>query len=199
MILLVDVETSDLLQPDLELSDQAQPWVVQMAAELIGIDGESLAFMKTGIRAEGRKIRPGAEAVHGITSRQAAKTGMSEVTALGFLIQLANQARYVVGYGLKFDRDVIASVLLRAGKSARMWLREGLEFVDLIVPAAAVCKLPTEHHSLTHRWAQLHTACEIILGEPAEAEGEQHDSWTDCQRAKRLFIEIRKRGFLEIA
>jgi hypothetical protein len=197
MILYTDVEASGLLVRELPLDHEGQPWAVTVSAELCDINDNVLAHFSTPIRAEGRKITSGATRVHGISSSVAGRSGVPEISALGMLCHLASEARYVVGWGIEFDRKVIESVLMRRKKDTRLWTRPNLEFVDTMKAAAHVCKIPSEHESGGYKWPTLDEGCEIMLGEPRR-EG-THNSWDDLQRAKRCTRHLRNLNILEIA
>lgn len=78
-----------------------------------------------------------------------------------------------------------------------MLIRAGLTVVDLIGPAAAHCKIASEHDSGSYRWPSLDVACQQILGEPPR-EG-VHNALSDAQRARRLFHALRNLQLIEAA
>lgn len=200
MFLFVSIRTSGLIKKNLPLEDASQPWVVSVAAELTSGEGAQIASINTGIRAGDRKVSDGAQKIHGISSQLASRTGVSELAALGVLCgreSLASQARYVVGHGLDFDRDVITSVLARNGRDAKTWTRPGLQFVDTMTAAAPFCKLTSEHESGSYRWPSLDDACRILIGE--EPRSGAHDAWNDLRRCKALFFWLRERGAFDLA
>jgi len=123
MILFFDTETSDLWKKSLAVDDPGQPWPVTVAAMLTDDDGNpGDQFFSLRIRSDGRLIRDGAAAVHGITTEEAAKTGINESLALMTLCGLVKQARVVVAHNLDFDRDIIVSAITRATERADEWL-----------------------------------------------------------------------------
>lgn len=198
-LLFVDCETSGLFKKNLPMESDQQPWCVSIAAELTDDKGRQLASINTGIRANGRRIDPKASAVHGVSSALAGRTGVSELAALGVLCgreSLASQARYAIGHGISFDRDVITSVLARNGRDATTWVRPGLTFVDTMTTAAPFCKLPSDHESGSYKWPSLDEACETLLNEPPRSG--HHNAWEDIQRCKLLFFWLRSRGALEM-
>jgi hypothetical protein len=199
MYLFVDCETSGLLKKNLPLDDANQPWVVSLAAQLCDTAGNELAAIRTGIRANGRAIAGDASAVHGISSRKAAYTGVAEKSALRLLCgkeSFVSQARYVVGHGLQFDKDVITGLILRNGWDASVWTRPGVEFCCTMMAAAPFCKLKSEHESGSYRWPSLDDACQILLG--MEPRIGAHDAWDDLQRCKLLFSHLRDRGAFDL-
>ena len=194
--LYIDLESSDLLHRDLPLDHPSQPWAISIAAELVMDDGRSW-FMHLPIRSEGRPIAAGAEAVHGVSTRQAASVGVNEIPVLGTLCGLAENASCVVGHGIPFDRDVVTSLLMRKGKNTRMWTMAGLEFVDTMTAAAPLCRLPGASDSGEFKWPSLDEACSILLGmEPREGP---HSAWEDLQRTRRLHEHLVRERVLEIA
>lgn len=199
MHLFVDCESSGLFKKHLPLDSDQQPWIVSIAAELCDDVGRQIACIRSGIRANGRKITDGAQKVHGVSSALASRTGVSELAALGVLCgreSFASQARYVIGHGLSFDRDIITSVLARNGRDATTWVRPGLQFVDTMLAATPFCKIPSDHEAGGYKWPSLDEASDILLSEPPR-EG-PHDPWDDIQRAKLLFFWLKSHGALEI-
>ncbi|MDB5584842.1 MAG: hypothetical protein JWR80_10018 [Bradyrhizobium sp.] len=199
MLLFIDVETSGLIKRNVPLDSDQQPWVISLAAELTDDSGRQLACINTGIRAGGRKITPGAQQVHGVSSAQASRSGVSELAALGVLCgreSFASQARYVIGHGVSFDRDIITSVLARNGRDATTWVRPGLQFVDTMLASTPFCKIPSDHEAGSYKWPSLDQACELLLNEPPRTG--PHNAFDDLQRCKLLFFWLRSRGALEI-
>lgn len=195
-ILFVDCETSDLLKRDLALDDLSQPWCVSIAA-VLAVPGRPDQEINLPIRAEGRKIRAGAEAVHGVSSREAAKHGVPEVAVLAVLCWLAAQAECVVGHGIGFDRDVVTSVLMRRGKDSRLWTRPGLTFHDTMKLATPFCRIPSVFDDGGFKWPSLDEACSILLGEPPRAG--EHSAKDDLQRTRRLWAWLCDHNAVETA
>lgn len=196
MLLFIDTETSDLVKRDVPLHDPSQPWCVSLAAELCDNDGTSRDFIFTRIRSDGRMIRDGAKAVHGITSSQAGRDGVSETAALGVLIGFAAQASTVVGHGVDFDRQIIEGLLIRRGKDTRMWVRPGLTFIDTMIAATPVCKLSSGRSDGQFKWPSLDECCEAILHEQPRTG--HHSAWDDLLRTKRLYFALMHLGVMEM-
>jgi DNA polymerase III epsilon subunit-like protein len=194
--LALDLESSGLPPPGVEKGSPQYPWACQIGCILFDLEGNDHAVLETIIRPDGRKMQPAAIAVHGISDQDAAILGVNELAAYALLCHLAAKAQWLVGFHVKFDRDIVESALIRLGRDARMLVRPGLEVIDLVQPAAAVCKLPTDHESGSYRWPNLDAACETILGE-APRQG-RHGALDDTGRAKRLFLELRKQNVIEL-
>jgi len=195
MILIFACATSDVLRTDLPLDDPGQPWICEIAAELVDADGNPLASFWSPINSEGRKIKDGAAEVHGITSRDAAKHGVSEIAALGVLIGMANQAKVAVSFN-DHARKVVASILIRNRKSVEKWMRPGLCFPELREAVRAACKIPSETEDGQYRQPKIDEACSILLSEPSrEGPKSAHD---DVQRVRRLFFELKRQNLIEV-
>lgn len=197
MILALDVETSGLVPRGVEIGDAQFPWPTQIGAVLFRDDGTDRALFSSLVRADGRKITAGASNVHGITNRQAATEGVSQIAAMAVVCGFAAQAKYLIGFNAGFDRSICESALIRLGKDTRMLCRPGLEVIDLMTSATALCKIPSEHETGGFRWPSLDVACQTILGDPPR-EG-PHDALQDATRAKRLFLALRDLGMIEVA
>lgn len=197
MILALDVETSGLIPKGIPKGDPAWPFIVQVGAILFDLDGTEHAVFGSKVRSDGRAISPGAEKVHGITTRAASRQGVSELIALAVVSGFAAQCSIITAFNAPFDISIIESSLIRLGKSTKMIVRHGIEIVDLIPPAAQLCKLPSEHESGSYRWPSLDAACASILGEPNRIG--PHVALHDAGRAKRLFLALRERKLLDAA
>lgn len=195
MILVFACATSDLLRTDLPLDDPSQPWICEIAAELVDAQGNLLASFWTPINSEGRKIKDGAAEHHGITSRDAAKQGVSEIAALGVLIGMANQAKVAVSFN-DHARNVVSAVLMRNRKSVEKWMRPRLCFPDMREAVRAACKIPSETEDGQYRLPKLDEACSLLLGEePREGRKTAHD---DVARVRRLFLELKRQNLIEV-
>jgi len=204
MYLFIDCETSGLLLDDVPLGDDAQPWIVQVAWAHVDAMERPLSRASLLIKAEGRKIKPGAEDVHGISAKLCEQNGFFERHMLAQLAQAAGMSQAIISYG-DFDARVVESLLyrlerrnnLRRGAFRDRWRRPGLEFVNVMAPAAQqACKLPSKvDWSTEYAWPKLDTAAEIILG--IKREGVIHDAWEDLTLLKRLYFELKRRGHFD--
>lgn len=197
MILAIDVESSNLPPKGIEPGDAQFPWCVSVGAVLFDFDGRNKSVFYSPIRADGRSIATGASAVHGISSKDAGKSGVPEIVALGTICAMASEARYLTGYNAGFDRSILESTLIRLGKDTRKLMRPGLTLIDLMKPSTAFCKIPSERDSGEYRWPKLDAAIVSVLDEmPREG---QHNALEDALLAKRLFLSLYARGALDIA
>lgn len=210
MILVLGVATTKLLQSDLPLDDRSQPWLVDVAAELMSMDGRTTDLIKRAVRLpKDTSIQVGAQDVHKISTRTARRSGASQRSIAYLLIELLNEARYVVSYS-GMTAHVITSVIMRvAGNDAEQWLanwhRPGVEWIDLRTPATQICKLPYDPPNALggYRWPARAEAAAEILG-PAVCKGFEVEetyansaAWTNYKIDKSLFLAMRSRGMIE--
>ena len=92
MILALDVESSNLPAKGMAIDHPQYPWPMQVGAILFGFDGRDHAIFSTRIRADGRGVSDGAKAVHGISARDAGRSGIPEVVALSVICHFAVMA-----------------------------------------------------------------------------------------------------------
>lgn len=196
MILSLDTETSNLPARGMDVANPQYPWPVRIGAALFDDDGKDYALFSTGIRGDGRTIAEGAKNVHGVSSREAGRTGIPEKVALSVICHLAGQARLLIGFNIEFDRDVLVAAILRQDQDPKRLLRPGLQLIDLMKPCTPFCKLPTDHDSGSYRWPSLDDAGRILLGETPRVG--PHTDWNDLQRGKRIYFWLKARGALEL-
>lgn len=197
IILAIDLETSGLPPKGIEPGHDQYPWPVQVGAVLFDMDGRDRAIFGTRIRSDGRSISKGAADVHGMSTRDAGRSGVPEIAALAIVCHFAAEASYITGYNAEFDRDILQSSLLRLGKDGRKLMRPGLQLVDLMKPSACLCKLPSERDDGQYKWPRLSDAMTIIRNERPRKRA--HDALDDAKAAKRLFLSLVHRNVLEIA
>lgn len=195
MLLFLKVASSDLMNPNEPAGSAAQPWAVSIAAELTTMDGITRGMMLAPIRSDGRPIKAAATAKHGITARDAARAGVSEIAALGFLIQLAMNPTHLIAWNVDFDRDVLVSVLAKLGKDSRMLVRSGLELIGVQDFAKAACKLPGGDDGQFRR-PTLDEAIFALMGE--KRPDAPHSAWNDLTAMRAIFFVLRDRGLIQL-
>jgi DNA polymerase-3 subunit epsilon len=112
MILFFDTETTGFTRDNLPLADPAQPYIVQLAAQLCRTDGKPIAGFSLIID-NGVEIPERAKAVHGITEEHCVKFGVSAVSALATFAHLHQRADLLVAHNIKFDKAVIDTAMTR--------------------------------------------------------------------------------------
>lgn len=201
--LVLDCKTSGLWRKDLDpqMGNPAQPWIVRLAAGHFDTAGSLINAFDLTIKPKGRKIKEGAESVHGISAGEAEKVGLSENFVLLTLADMVGKVSRVVTFG-DFDPQVVENQLLlfeeRTGRREywQRWRRPGLEFLNIQRPACQqVCKLPSTVEDGGYAWPSLDVACETILGTlPRQSF---HHPWEDLSRVDALYRELLRLGHFE--
>ena len=209
-LLFLDLETSGLPPKGekLTFSNPNWPWPLHIAAELTDETGAPSAvpqFFSLAVQAEGRAIQAGAERIHGISSREAGRMGIPEMSALDLLVKFSLQARRLVTFGGTFDSDIIAAALTRLAlarpeerrspvvRLLNAWQRSFFELCDVRELCTAVCRIEREDGSF--KWPKLDEALLSVVGDAAP-DG-PHDAWTDLGKLKRVYLALHARGLIE--
>jgi hypothetical protein len=209
-ILVIGIATNKLFALDLAPDDRAQPYLVDVAAELMSSDGKPTDLIKRTVRLpKDTSVQVGAQDVHKISTRTARRAGATQKWAVYGLVELINEARYAVSYS-DMTRRVISSIIMRvAGNDAEQWLanwdRAGVEWVDLRVPATQICKRPYDPPNALggFRWPTRVEAADSLLGPEAVAalatDGALMNSaaWLNLKTDRAIFLALRSRGLIE--
>lgn len=194
--LFFDCDTSDIWHKELAQDDIDQPWALHIAAELADDAGKTLDFFSLHIRAEGRSVKKAATNIHGVSTRDASKFGVTEQQALVPLVGLINQSHRVVSHSLEMKRNIIRSLLLRRrSRAVEAWDRAGLEWFCVMERSTTLCAIDTTLDNDQFKWPSLDEACQILLSEdPPEVH---QSAWDRMSRMKRLYLELVSRGIVE--
>lgn len=112
MILFFDTETTGFLDDRLPIDHEAQPYIVQLAAQLCQDDGSPVAGF-CFIVAAGVAIPERAAAVHGITEEKAIQFGVSAEFALSAFTHLYQRADLICAHNAKFDKGIVEVAIAR--------------------------------------------------------------------------------------
>jgi DNA polymerase-3 subunit epsilon len=146
MILFFDTETTGFFDDRLPIDHEAQPYIVQLAAQLCEDSGEPVAgfsfIVSPGSPGNVVDIPERAAAVHGITTEKAIQFGVSAEFALSAFTHLYQRADLVCAHNIKFDKGILEVAIARYyGKT--MLLRKPL-FCTMEAASPVVNLPPTE-------------------------------------------------------
>lgn len=198
MILFFDTETTGFFDDRLPVDHEAQPYIVQLAAQLCQDDGEVLAgfcfIVDPGISSMVR-IPERAAAVHGITEQKAAQFGVSIEFALSAFIHLYQRSDLVCAHNIKFDKGVIETAAARYyGKT--MPLRKPL-FCTMEAASPVVNLPPTEKMRAAGfdkpKPPKLEECIQHFFHEKLDGA---HDAMVDVIACRRVYLHLKS---LEIA
>lgn len=196
MILFFDTETTGFFQDRLPVDHPGQPYIVQLAAELAGDDGEPVAgfsfIVDPGI-SDGVLIPARASEVHGITNERAVQFGVSAEFALSAFTHLYQRADIVCAHNIKFDRGVMEAAIVRHyGKI--MPLRKTL--FCTMEAASPIVNLPPTERMLAAGFTKpkppkLEECIKHFFDE--ELDG-AHDAMIDVRACRRVYYHLKTLG-----
>src|SRR5215469_17115641 len=118
MLLVLDTETTGLVQSSFPDDHPAQPHLVQLGLVLIDEDSwTEHACVDLIIRPDGWKIPEFVSKIHGITQEIALTTGVPILTALSVYTNLRAVVDAIVGHNISFDLSVMRTEIARSNRT----------------------------------------------------------------------------------
>lgn len=192
MILFFDTETTGFLEDRLPLSHHAQPYFVQLAAQLCEDDGKPVAgfslIVDPGIGEI--SIPKRAADVHGITDERAAQLGVSAEFALNAFTHLYQRADLICAHNMKFDKGVIEVAIARQYRR-EMPLRKPL-FCTMEAASPVVNLPPTERMRAAGfdkpKPPKLEECIKHFFNEELS---DAHDAMADVVACRRVYLHLK--------
>lgn len=197
MILFFDTETTGFFQDKLPVDDPAQPYIVQLAAQLCDDSGSPVSgfsfIVDPGVGEV--NIPEHVSKIHGITEDRAVQFGVSAEFALNAFTHLYQRADLVVAHNIKFDRGVIEAAIYRHYKKV-MPLRKPL-FCTMLA-ASPITDLPPTERMIAAGFNKPKPPKleECIRHFFAEDMIDAHDAMADVIACRRVYFHLK---FLERA
>ncbi len=192
MILFFDTETTGFLDDRLPIDHEAQPYIVQLAAQLCEDGGTPVAGFSF-IVAPGVPIPERAAAVHGITDEKSIQFGVSSEFALSAFTHLYQRADLICAHNIKFDKGVMEVAIARHyGRT--MPLRKPL-FCTMEAASPVVNLPPTERMRAAGfdkpKPPKLEECIRHFFG--VELDG-AHDAMVDVTACRRIYLHLATLG-----
>lgn len=193
MILFFDTETTGFFQDRLTVDDPAQPYIVQLAAQLCDEGGEAIAgfsfIVDPGI-GDGIDIPVRASEVHGITNERAVQFGVSPEFALSAFTHLYQRADTVCAHNIKFDKGVMEAAIARHYKKV-MPLRKPL-FCTMEAATPIINLPPTERMRAVGidkpKSPKLEECIRHFFAEDLDGA---HDAMVDVNACRRVYFHLK--------
>lgn len=189
MILFFDTETTGFLDDRLPPDHEAQPYIVQLAAQLCGDDGSPVAGF-CFIVDPGIAIPERAAAVHGITTVKAVQFGVSAEFALSAFTHLYQRADLVCAHNIKFDKGIMEVAIARQYGKA-MPLRKPL-FCTMEAASPVVNLPPTERMRAAGfdkpKPPKLEECIQHFFNEKLDGA---HDAMVDVIACRRVYLHLK--------
>jgi DNA polymerase-3 subunit epsilon len=192
MILFFATETTGFLDDRLPIDHEAQPYIVQLAAQLCEDGGTPVAGFSF-IVAPGVPIPERAAAVHGITDEKSMQFGVSAEFAMSAFTHLYRRADLVCAHNIKFDKGVMEVAIARHyGRT--MPLRKPL--FCTMEAASPIVNLPPTERMLAAGFTKpkppkLEECIRHFFDE--ELDG-AHDAMVDVAACRRVYLHLAKLG-----
>jgi DNA polymerase III subunit epsilon len=192
-ILFFDTETTGFYNDKLPPGHDAQPHIVQLAAQLCQADGKIIAGFSliVGLSGQNIEIPAKASAVHGITTERSIQFGVSLETVLSLFAHLYSRAGLIVAHNMKFDQAVIETAIARYyGKPKPL----SKPLFCTMEAAAPIVNLPPTERMLAAGFnkpkaPKLEECIRHFFSE--ELTG-AHDAMIDVEACKRVYFHIMK-------
>ena len=194
MILVFDVETTGLpkFRGATYRHVDAWPRIVSISWIMASPSGSVKLHKSAIIRPEGFIIPAGAERVHGISTEKAIRVGQRLMDVLREMLIDCQSHRpaQLVAHNMDFDRNVLFSELLRAGKTppATELLKqlESLPTFCTMLSSVQLCRLPGWYGD--YKWPKLQELHKFLFG--SEFAG-AHDAAADVQACLRCYLALK--------
>lgn len=162
------------------------PRVVQIAWLVYDANATLLDREAFTIRPDGFTIPHDAVKVHGITTEQALRDGISLRAALDCLCGDVVPVSCVVAHNVGFDIPILRAELYRVGMADPLL---GKRMICTMESSTDLCRLPGGRGR--YKWPRLYELHKFLFKTDQE---ELHDAAADAEMAARCFWELKRRG-----
>lgn len=192
MIIVMDCETTGLPKNYKASVADTDNWprAVQIAWALYENNGERIEGLSYIVKPDGYEISAEATALHGITTEHALEAGLPVSMVLSVLCNDLQNADYVVGHNIDFDKNVIGAELIRDFSAD---ILESMKSICTMKASTEFCQIPGKNGGF--KWPKLSELYEILFNEKLENE---HNADADVSACARCFFELVKRGVIKI-
>lgn len=190
-VLFFDTETTGFFNRNAPMDHATQPHIVQFAAMLCDekeeVISQCAAIVCPPLHVE---VPAQATAIHGISTEMARKYGISWLTALALLDDLAMRADRLVAHNIEFDAGVIGCMYARDDRVLNTFGGGPSTPSHFCTMKATtpLCKLPGNYG---FKWPKLIEAYRHFFGCDFD---KAHDALADVTACKRIYFELQSRN-----
>ncbi|MGL4230352.1 MAG: 3'-5' exonuclease [Casimicrobium sp.] len=185
-VLIFDTETTGLPLWKEPSDDPAQPYVVDIAADLCDDDGNLLESMDAIIN-NGITIPDDMAAIHGITTEIAERDGIAPDEAVNRFLEMVGKADLIVGHNVSFDIRMMRIMVAKV--RGEKW-DNPLPIFCTMRKSTNLCKILTDspRHPEHWKWPKLTEAMKHFFDED---HTDAHRARPDCDASRRVYFHIR--------
>jgi len=196
MELFFDTETSGFISKKIPLDDIDNAYTVQLAAILSDKDRiyQELNLM---IRADGRKMNPFAQDVHGISAETSNIGGITEAQVLDMFAVLLNFNPTKVCHNIVFDLGHLDAILARNTDVLSDFTRSRyyLDLPEVCTMKSTIdfCNLPFPSGKKGKKFPKLEELYFILFEEELQ---DAHDALIDVRATRRCYYKLIEEGII---
>lgn len=191
LYLYMDCETTGLLKYGNDVPDDEQPYIAALAATLASPDEGVIDELDVLIKPDGWIMEHDAGAVNGLSMTVLEAAGIHITEALERFNALKAQATARVGFGIHFDKRMLA---IEATRHDIRHDSSGLETIDLMHVCKPICALPpTAKMKGGFKPPKLTEAYEIIMGRPLDRA---HSALADTRACMEIHFKLMEQGLV---
>jgi DNA polymerase-3 subunit epsilon len=194
-----DCETTGLPDYDAPIDAPRQPYLVELAAELVRLTPDPNDCELLDVFADIVTLPPGVDVpdeaakIHGISTQDCLFDGLDARVVLLKWQNLVQRADLIVAHNLAFDAFIVRTSYARQKMTVPAWINER-QRVCTMLAATRVMKKPFATGG-GQRFVSLAESFEFFCGEPL-VRG--HEAIVDVRATRRLLIELTRRGELNL-
>ena len=177
MYLIFDTETTGFPNEKVSPDDPSQARIVQLAFVLLDEHLNEKAAYSTLVHPKGKwQVPTGAQAVHGISTKDCEKYGAPNEVVMSAFDAAWNSSKKRVAHNIAFDKKLvnIERWLINA-REPYSWSEGTICTMELMTP---ICKLPNKNGRAGYKWPKLSEAYKHVTGQ--ELQG-AHDALADVR------------------
>ncbi len=190
--LIYDTETTGIPEWKLPSTDPAQPYLVELCAQLVGEDDKTILDLDMIVKPEGWTVSPELVEIHGITTEQALEEGKPISEVLDAFHYLCKQADVQVGHNVNFDTRILRIALLREGRTDEAESLKGMPKFCTMFKAAPIMKAAPEGEKAAagytgNKTPSLAEAYKFFTGKDL---GDAHTARQDVAAAREVYFAL---------
>lgn len=186
MELFFDVETSGFVNNKLSINDPKQAWIMQLGFILSDEDKIYTEFC-TLINSNNRHCHPGAQKVHGISTEDCDKVGMSEKTIFDVIANSFFNANLLVAHNYAFDIRLMKHYIERNDCQAEAAILAAIPHFCTMLESTNLCRFPGRYGN--YKWPKLTELYRYLFDKDFE---DIHNALADARATRQCYYRLKE-------